>query len=565
MQAFHVPLSASDHLDAPGTFGSVEDLLSGLRAHDVVQATAKVMQTIESVSGGGLLEAQKILVNLFPPEYHENLLSLLELGPANGWFDVLFFPQQMLVMQRLALSLGEPGDPSSFDDRKKWGDFLLAAAQITDLITQTSGCPDLDVYKALGTRSSKQLAIQFLRSSATNTITYPLSAAGRAYRLWLDSPVEWPEDLETPESFAQRTFGITLNRFVAIALAPAFARVDMREPDPEQAVFDRSTYFRQSSIPLEEVDKVLERLTFRAEPTLDLTNPATFWDLTPLADRPYLPAGTDLLVPSSVSKAFDRATVGIFWLLHREMRSSTGDVQKLTDHFGRMFEDYCCRLVRSSVDPSFSVSGDIEYDSPHGTHRSSDILMSTPPPSSGRIFIECSALRPTVPVLAEANESAFDTYFERLSMKLGQLDRVISAHQESEFVIAGDVALAGSVYFPVLVVDEPFEWSVSLRDLIEAESNRNRWFRQPDTARPIVCHVGELENLCDAMLKGAHPVETLRSFLLAGRSTSLSQYLYQKRGDLSVPGFVRDGFSELSQLLLAEYSFSAGGEVEGAS
>src|SRR5712692_5179364 len=125
-----------------------------------------------------------LLINaLFPATTAESLLAMLTAGGDAGGFDVMFAPGQLMTLQKLAMAVGEPGSPTSFDNRALVGHFVRAAAQVNDVrdsFPSTLGGTNLD------------LAIYCFRAGELNRIRDPKLLAGRTYRLWLGQSLPWP-------------------------------------------------------------------------------------------------------------------------------------------------------------------------------------------------------------------------------------------------------------------------------------------------------------------------------------------------------------------------------------
>ena len=63
------------HLDTRGSVESVVDLVKGLRTFDVLQATSKILMSMEAVSSGGIKGVQRDLAKeLYPAEASKKLI-----------------------------------------------------------------------------------------------------------------------------------------------------------------------------------------------------------------------------------------------------------------------------------------------------------------------------------------------------------------------------------------------------------------------------------------------------------------------------------------------------------
>lgn len=523
------------HVGQPGTQETLRSHLSVLRATDVVQGAAKLSLLIERVGGNPYGAAQGELVDeLFPAEVANRLRAGLEAGGGNGGFDVLFFPGQLMALQKLALALAIPGPPTSFDDGSSVGHFVTAAAQVNDVRDQLMGVPADDMDEL-------DLAANGFRAGELNRIRFPPAIGGRAYRLWLQPTLAWPSGLEHPDAFCEREFGVSLKRFVAIAAAPAITRVSVDPTDPSDVPFQVEHYFSTTRIDPAEARRVLDRLTYRAAVgPAALGDSSTYWSLLDLADRPYLPCGDDIVVPCSLRYALERATTGIFWMLRA---ANAGQVGELTSHFGQMFEAYCVTAAKGLVATGVTVSGDIEYGPPGRRKRSPDILitaLSTVAPV--RIFVECRAGRPPSAVFTTGDLKAFDSYLDDLKGKLGQLDRGIQDHLSGEFTIPGDLAGHDDAYIPVLVVDEPFQWTFTLKLVLDRIIRERGWFRDSRVSAPIIMGVDDFDALVGSCERGDDIGDVLRAYLLSDRMDPIDVTLYDRSGLLKPSAYCAAGW-----------------------
>ena len=94
-----------------------------------MQMAAKILIWMEEPGRGGIVGAQRELVSeLFPEETASSVHAALDAGGDGGGFDALFYPGQLLKLQKLAARVGEPGPPTSFGGGALVGKFVLAAA-----------------------------------------------------------------------------------------------------------------------------------------------------------------------------------------------------------------------------------------------------------------------------------------------------------------------------------------------------------------------------------------------------------------------------------------------------
>lgn len=536
----------------PGTPESLRGLLGGLSAASVVQSAAKVVHHLEQPGAYLNPEGQLALVEVFPPAMHETLEEMLALGGSDGGVDVLFHRQQMLALQKAALAAGTPGPPESLDGAAMWA-FVKAAAQVNGIIDRFTGGWTENAAGA----SNRDLALWKLRQIAMHRNVFFKAEAGRAYRLWIDSRVVWPDHVEHPEEYTQRRFGCSLQTVLAVASTPMFqAMYASQDQDPGGAVLDPGVFFEPTAIDTDTATGILDAITYRPRGPAALDDEATYCGWADVAARPYMPAGPNLLTVASPAMAFVRATTGVFWMLHAEV-SGTGRIHDLTGHFGRMFEDYVLRLAEEVASDRLLVFGDVVYG--REERRSSDVLIcQAGPERRARVFVEAGAVRPTRPVFEYGDTAEFDTYVDRLAEKLDQLDRSITDHIQGRFDIAGDPLVGELAYVPVLVVDGPFTWSPELRDLLDSRSDVAGLFRQQMATSPVVCSIGEYESLIHHVDDGGDLVGTLLDYIADERHIPLEMHLHDRAGTLEVPDLVGKGFLEMADAWLNELQLHDG-------
>lgn len=549
---------SGEAIGEPGTIETVREHLSKLRAADVIQTTSKIMMVLESVATEDPESLQvRLAKELFPSSVQDELLEMLSRSAAEGGVDVLFYPQQLISLQKLANAVCEEGPPNSFDEYRLWNHFLVAAAQIADVANLFSNWPKLS--SPITDEERRSLAVFMLRNAEANRLAFYRAIAGRSFVMWVDRQLDWPDDLPTPEEFVEEEFGLELGQFMAICLAPALMRTTVTEAEPSEAPFDPSVYFQNTSVPVEAVEAVLETMTFpMGLPPEVLDQPGTYWNHTDVSTRPYFVASDSLLVPGSVTRAFERGTTGIFWMLHEKVRAE-GDVQPLTNHFGRIFEDYGLRLIESVAPKNAVVQRETEYLWENNTLLSVDCLMSTlGQKAPARVFVEFSTIRPSQPLFDEGDIQSFDGYLARIVDKMKQLDRSIQHHQSGAFEVVDDFAGADDAYLPVLVIDEPFFWSPWLRDLVTQALADLKLFRIGAIAQPTVCHIGEFENFCALIEKGHNPADVLLGYVASDRGEPLKAHLHRHYGELGEPALVTTGFDVLFEQLVQSLGFQSG-------
>ena len=293
----------------------------------------------------------------------------------------------------------------------------------------------------------------------------------------------WPTTLQHPDEFSAERFGVPLSSFIAIAAAPLLRRLKPDFDNPESVLFVPAKYFAPTKFSVDVTNTVIEALTFRPIPGSPESAQSTYWSLIDVADRPLFHCGTEVMTASSLRYGLERATTGVFWMLHT---SHEGNVGVLTEYYGFLFEDYCVNVARGMAKKTLTVSGEMFYGSKARRVRSSDVLISTQSTRriGGHVFVECRAGRPRRAVFESGSVAAFEGYLDDVMKKLGQLDQCIRDHinRVAGFEIDGDVARRCDTYIPVLVLDEPFEWTQGFGGLLDALIRDKRLFRGGKTS-----------------------------------------------------------------------------------
>jgi hypothetical protein len=358
--------------------------------------------------------------------------------------------------------------------------------------------------------------------------------------------------VQDPNAFSIERFGVSLPRFIAIASGPAFHRMQTDFDDPGSVLFIPEQFFAQTQIGIETTTSVIDALTFEPIPGDPITEQSTYWALTDLAARPLFRCGTDVMTVSSLRYGLERATTGVFWMLHA---SHQGSVGPFTEHFGFLFEDYCVNVAKGMATDILTVSGEIPYGPKARRVRSSDVLISTQSTVrnlGGHVFVECRAGRPRREVFESGSVEAFREYLDDVTKKLRQLDQRIRDHANGEFEIPGDVARRTDTCVPVLVLDEPFQWTPALRQLLDDRVRERRLFQAQNVAKVIVCGVSEFEYLVGACEHGADLLDLLLGYLETGRASGLEEYVHARTGPLQVPCFTDDGWKMWGELMRFE-------------
>ena len=175
MRALGVGASGA-HFSEPGTPSTLVAQFAQMRSTDIVQAAAKLTIWLEQPGRGSYGPAQQEMVDvLFPGRMASRIRSALAVGGERGGFDALFFPGQLLALQKLGLAAGLPGPPTSFDDGELVPTFVLAAAQVNDVRDALMPVPPRDMDEV-------DLSIYGIRAAEMNMVRFPPSVAGRATR-----------------------------------------------------------------------------------------------------------------------------------------------------------------------------------------------------------------------------------------------------------------------------------------------------------------------------------------------------------------------------------------------
>lgn len=526
-----------------GTAETLADHLGRLRSADVIQSAAKLLHWLEASDRDWLGAAQRELAASLPEPFASRVLGGLDAGGAGGGFDAIVHPAQLLALMKLAPRLCVPGPPSSFDDGNLYPHFLLALLQVNDVRQLVLG--DNPIQNDMGA------AIYAVRGAEVGAMVSPTVTAGRAFHLWLDSRLPWPAHIEDPNSFAERTLGVELATFVAATAAPAIARSSVDLEHPGEMPFDPATYFRETRIDVDIAVGLLDYLTYQVPGgAFDITDQVNYWSFIDFAARPLLRCGQRILVPCSFRYGLERATTGLFWMLHGAVQ---GEVEPLTTHFGRMFEDYCLRVAERLCSDLVTVAGEISYSREKNKVLSSDVIITagSVDRAPARVFVECRAGRPSSRVFAKGDVEAFSDYVDDLLGKLDQLDRVIRDHIDGAFGIDGDLAGPNDAYVPMLVVDKPFRWSLALRRILDAGIARGNFFRDHRVTKPIVCDVEAFDHLVHACEEGADLLDLLRSYLASDRRESLESHIDDAMGELRPSSFTLDGSNQMHELVMS--------------
>jgi hypothetical protein len=147
-----------------------------------------------------------------------------------------------------------------------------------------------------------------------------------------------------------------------------------------------------------------------------------------------------------------------------------------------------------------------------------------------RIFVECRAGRPSASLFATGSSDAFESYVQDVSGKLCQLDRCIRDHIDGGFVIPNDLAGSNDAYIPMLVLDEPFQWTFAFKLIVDRLVAQKRWFRHPRVSAPIICGIDDLDALVGSCERGDDLPSILRQHLMSDRKDPLDMTIQDRSG-----------------------------------
>lgn len=434
--------------------GLARDLSSvGLRSLMLVLADINQLLRVDGVANR---ELQARFLRDLAPKLGEHVARLPNLDKR-----VLFFPQQLLVLMKMALLHCPDHDDPRTD--QPWRDTVVRMLlQVSDLLATA-------MPGNAGTPPSHDEMLRFhMQTFMLNRTEGYAHVIPRAWHIYTElacSPefASHPDLVDVAAVFARAT-GLDLREYIALGFALLAHLIDRSvvrgNYNADQRGFNPRIYFDLPRLG-EHGAQFLRALTLdysTARQAIGNTSPETsrfLLDTLAFMRQPLYAIHSELTVPLHMPFVEARFTSGLYWTIADFLRGH--ERERFTRFFGRLFEAYVRNVFHRALPnrPPLTrrVIPDFPYQSRDGERRTSDVILCYPRTA---VFIEATAgrLRFERSVL-EGDLSAFDADLERLVLgKARQVHERIQDFRAGLFDLDGQPAAAFPRIIPIIVTPE---------------------------------------------------------------------------------------------------------------
>lgn len=451
----------------------IVERLARMSAYDVLQALSRLSCMVHA---SGLLDLdQQILIMRrigWPAEILDDVRRALEVSGDGR--RVLFFPQQIVHLARLAVLHCDSRPSDDFGDGEHRRAFLECLFGVTDLLEDT----DLDAEDVPSTVS------WMLRQSAINRRQESVLLWARYYdifiRTWGD--VATPEAFDAAEAF-QRFTGMELPDWLTVGFAVYIRFLQYGNGSTEEFFLDPERWFSEGAL-----DEVVWGAFLAANiQTLDECRTAiqdeearygpTQYRCQTFERRPLLAFSDGRVITLALDSLERRATEGIFFELADGAQAEGQPREHFTSPFGLVFEEFVQRALERALPavgvprvyrPHRYVRGGDEVESSDAVVDSGDTV----------IFGEVVAKRPVVATLTRGDYSAFKKDLaDTVLKKARQLHLNIAAYRAGELRFDQLAYDEGQRIWPVLFIVEGFPTMPPIQSVIAQAIADEGWLQ----------------------------------------------------------------------------------------
>ena len=524
--------------------------LGTIAVDDLIEALSRFSCMVE---GSHSLDASNQLRTLrrigFEPEIVDQLEGLFD-ARQGGRPRVLFFPQQVVHLMRLAIRHGDRRPRDGFGGGALAGPFIRCIFGVTDLFGHELG---------RGTRADVRGFI--LRQLGLMSRQETLYLFGRYYELLVRL---WPRVHNTggvfePAAAFQQHTGISLEEFFILGFA-VYSRFlnHVDQPDEPQAfALEPAGYFETTKVvraQWEPFFAMLARTPNQLRAALDTEDarygPGIYrchtFDRAPLV---RLENGT--VVPTSFASLERAVTEGAFWLLADAAEAKGLPREAFTSPFGAVFERFAQesleRIAAMESPPPASLR-DFLYGPKRARALSSDMTFVY---EGDAIFFEVVTGQPNVATVTRGDDVAFREDVRRLILKkAAQLRRCWN-----------DVFLYGRLRFdgvanariqrvwPILILIEGFPLMPPLYGEVVEKIRRDGWPRgAPALTLFDADELAALETLVET--RGWHTLDIIARWKREAPALPMSNWLAEHVvGGIGHATWHEASFAELTDLV----------------
>lgn len=469
--------------------------LSEMSAYDCLQALGRLSCMVQ---GGPLMSREKQLLIMRRLGWPEDLRSWIDtkLSDESDGTRVLFFPQQIVHLTRLAVLHADGRPPDDFAGGDLIGSFIECLLGVTDVFEEG----DLDET------DPKSVVPWILRQWAINGRQDSPLLWGRYYdvlvRTWQE--VGTPEAFDAADAF-QRYTGISLQEWLTTGFALYGRFLAYGVESLEDFFVEPAHWFSETAIS----EGVWRPFLKRNAHTLEECRAAlkdeekrygeTQYRCQVFEARPLLWYPDERLIPLALDSLERRCTEGMFFELADGAMADGLPREEFTGPFGAVFEEFVQRAWERML-PSIGVP---RVHRPKAYLRegqgvdSSDAVLDA---GTGVVFCEIVARRPQVATLTRGDWDAFQD-----DLETGPLKKARQLHLNIEDYRSGDLSFGalryrpGQEIWPLLVMVEGFPTMPPIPSVIANEISARGWLGGlPPLAILSSEDLGHIEGLLDA-------------------------------------------------------------------
>ncbi|HWF49863.1 MAG TPA: hypothetical protein VG294_04370 [Solirubrobacteraceae bacterium] len=528
------------------------EILRQIAIDDCLEALARLSCMVE---GSGVVDRDRQIQILrrigFSSETEEQLIARLQ-SAGQRPSRMLFFPQQVVHLTRLAIQHCDRRPRDRFDSGKLASLFVEAIFGVTDLFREELK------------NATPEGAMSFvLRQLGLMSRAETLYLFSRYYELLVKL---WPTVIESngvfePAVAFKKFTGLTIEQYFTMGFGvyTRFLNHVNNQTEPEEFALQPDRYFGDTLLNEADWRRFLSLLSgtpdsLRASLNEEDANYGPTRYRSHSFDRcPLVEINDGLIVPTSFAALERAVTEGVFWLLADAAESQGLRREAFTSPFGKVFERFAQealeRIAAREPEPPKTFR-DFSYGSKRERALSSDISIVYP---NEAIFVEIVTGRPNVATETRGDIRSFWGDVERLiAKKARQLRRCWN-----DFFIFGRLKFDGTgpasirTVWPVLVLIEGFPLMPPLFGEILQKLRGENWPKGAPALTLIDAdELGALEELVE---RGWTTRDVIRHWKRDAPQLPLTNWLAQtpglSHGRLGHASWYEESFRDLTRLV----------------
>ena len=445
----HTYITYEELFGKPIAEHEVVDLLAELSAYDVLNTIAHLSCMVSTAPFMDRARQSRIMEALrWPAEARDAIEKVLDAskGPR-----VLFFPQQLIHLARLAVLHADDRPPDDYRGGAQVGEFVRCLIGVTELLGEEDLDPD-NLEQSIGF---------MLRQTSINGRSDSVSLWARHFdlfaRIW--NKVKTPEAFDAAEAFERYT-GMSLQDWLIIGFGIYTPFMNFGGGKTETCQVVPASHFAQSQIPRNLIELFLEQNAVTLDQAREMIQQeeaehgSTVYLCQTFEQRPllWLPTEREAVIPFAVDAFERRVTEGIFWVLSDGALAEGMPREHFTGAFGQVFEESVHRTFERAL-PSIGVPRVHRaraYKRGKNTVDSTDVVIGY---GTSAAFVEVVAKRPQVATVTRGDYAAFESDLDKgVLKKAKQLDRCIADFRAGTLTFDGMTADEIKTIYPVIVM-----------------------------------------------------------------------------------------------------------------